>query len=354
MSTPYDLNGTAINSEHSIAVYSGMEYAYRYTVYDQLLPIKHYGQEYVVAVDDTKLELQIISEQSHVQITFSSGATVSTGERRLYNRSLERGESLHFTATRPVLVTLSRADGYSSAFTTVPPVHSYVTHRSVGLYYNSLHTKLKILTDRRATVLIKDTRLNDLLTWVDVAGSRYKVGTLVQSQSQRIYSTSISSDVPFTVLSFYNGSVYNSGYNLSVDEPVHYTGQSYVMALIGFYMRHSYYIPRILASAGETGGQWQVQDPHSGRVWSRSFGPYNTDYFYPNTTTTSVVLVHVRDDAIQIEGGMNDHTSFSPLPMSALGTKYIVSSCLPTDNIHRNTISYKSVLVISTQQEGGY
>ncbi|XP_048245689.1 IgGFc-binding protein-like [Haliotis rufescens] len=107
INTPHDLNGTVINSEHNVAVYSGIDYASKYTVYDQLLPVKHHGQEYVVAVDDTKLELQIISEHSHVHITFSTGATVSTGERRLYNRSLQLGESLHFTTTHPVLVTLN-------------------------------------------------------------------------------------------------------------------------------------------------------------------------------------------------------------------------------------------------------
>ncbi|XP_046575918.1 uncharacterized protein LOC124283924 [Haliotis rubra] len=354
VSTPYDLNGTVITSEHSIAVHSGMEYAYKYTVYDQLLPVKHYGQEYVVAVDDTKLELQIISEHSHVQITFSSGATASTGERRLYNRSLERGESFHFTATRPVLVTLSRADGYSSAFTTVPPVHSYVTHTGVWLYYNNVQTKLKVLTDTRATVLIKDKEVNDRLTWRWIAGSRYKVGTLVQSKSRYIYSTSISSDFPFTVLSFYNGSVYAIGYNLSAEEPEHYTGPSYLMALAGYSGRDNNYIPRILASAGETGGQWQVQDPRSGRVWSRRFNPHNTDYFYPivhDKNRLILVLVFVRDDTIQIKGGMNFYTLFSPLSVSALGTKYIMSSCLPTDNIHLDTTSYIFVLVIATHSK---
>ncbi|XP_067662329.1 uncharacterized protein [Haliotis asinina] len=350
VSTPYDLNGTVITSDHNIAVYSGIEYAYKYMVYDQLLPVKHYGREYVVAVDDTKLELQIISDHSHVQITFGSGSTVSTGDSRVYNRSLERGENLHFTTTSPVLVTLSRADGYNSSFTTVPPVHSYVTHRGVWIYYNNLHTKLKILTDRRATVMIKDKQLYDLLTWVDIPGSRYKASTLLQSQSRRIYYTSISSDFPFTVLCFYNGSVYTSGYKVSEDEPVHYTGQTYLMTMAG-YTRSYYHIPRILASAGETGGQWQVQDPRSGRVWSRRFIPYSTDYFYLNTTTSSVVLVRARDDAIQIKGGMNRFISFSPLPVSALGTKYIVSSCLPTNSIYRDTTSYISVLVIATHNK---
>ncbi|XP_048245692.1 uncharacterized protein LOC125376981 [Haliotis rufescens] len=115
MSNQYDMNGTVINSEHSVAVYSGIAYVSKYTVYDQLLPVKHHGQEYVVAVDDTKLEMQIISEHSHVQITFSTGATVSTGERRLYNRPLEQGESLHFTTTRPVLLSEAPLCGVDSA-----------------------------------------------------------------------------------------------------------------------------------------------------------------------------------------------------------------------------------------------
>ncbi|XP_067662318.1 uncharacterized protein [Haliotis asinina] len=352
--TQNDLNGTVITSKQSVAVYSGIEYSFKSTVYDQLLPVKHYGQEFVVAIDDFNLELQIISEHSHVQITFSSGSTVSTGERRLYNRTLERGENLHFTTTSPVLVTLSRADGYNSSFTTVPPVHSYVTHRSVWLYYNNLNTKLKILTDRRATVLIKDSGLNDHLTWVYIVGSRYKVGTLEQSQFSS--STAISSDFPFTVLSFYNGSVYNIGYNSSmeVEEEVHYSGPTYLVALAG-YTRSVYNIPRILASAGETGGQWQVQDPHSGRVWSRRFNPYNTDSFYPpihEGYRVNLFLVRVQDDAIQIKGGMNYHTLFSPLPVSALGAKYIMSSCFPTtDNIYRDITSYLSILVIATHSK---
>ncbi|XP_067662317.1 uncharacterized protein [Haliotis asinina] len=348
----YDLNGTVITSEHSVAVYSGVESASECTVYDQLLPVKHYGREYVVAVDDTKLELQIISEHSHVQITFSSGVTVSTGERRLYNRTLERGDSLHFYTTSPVLVTLSRADGYNSSFTTVPPVHSYFIQRSVWLTRDmyrfldndNLNRTLKVLVDRRATVLFKDMYYRYSLTWMHVAGSSYKVGTLIQSQHYP-FSTYISSNFPFTVLSFYNGSVHNVGYNLSVEEEVHYSGQTYLMPLAG-YNRHYHHIPRILASAGETGGQWQVLDPNSGRVWSRRFNPYNTDYFYPKlheSYSVIPVVVLVRDDDIQIKGGMDFYTSFSPLPVSELGTKYIMSSCLPpTDS------TYISVLVIAT------
>ncbi|XP_048245691.1 uncharacterized protein LOC124142486 [Haliotis rufescens] len=348
MSTPHDLNGTVINSGHSVAVYSGIDYASKYTVYDQLLPVKHHGQEYVVAVDDTKLELQIISEHSHVQITFSTWATVSTGERRLYNRSLEQGESLHFTTTRPVLVTLSRTDGYSSVFTTVPPVHSYVTHRGVWFQGNNLNTTLKIITEKTSSVLIKNKQLNDVLTWTDVPGSRYKVGTVTLSPQQYTRFTSISSDLPFTALSFYNGSVHNIGYNVSAEEAVHYTGESYLMA-VAEYDPPSNNHPRILATAGETGGQWQVQDPLAGRVWSRRFNPYNTDYFYPNTTTTKVVLVHVRA-AVHINVKLTPYTSFSPLPVSALGTKYIISSCLPTDNIYRYT-RYRVVLVIATHSK---
>ncbi|XP_048245693.1 uncharacterized protein LOC125376982 [Haliotis rufescens] len=348
MSTPHDLNGTVINSGHSVAVYSGIDYASKYTVYDQLLPVKHHGQEYVVAVDDTKLELQIISEHSHVQITFSTWATVSTGERRLYNRSLEQGESLHFTTTRPVLVTLSRTDGYSSVFTTVPPVHSYVTHRGVWFQGNNLNTTLKIITEKTSSVLIKNKQLNDVLTWTDVPGSRYKVGTVTLSPQQYTRFTSISSDLPFTALSFYNGSVHNIGYNVSAEEAVHYTGESYLMA-VAEYDPPSNNHPRILATAGETGGQWQVQDPLAGRVWSRRFNPYNTDYFYPNTTTTKVVLVRVRA-AVHINVKLTPYTSFSPLPVSALGTKYIISSCLPTDNIYRYT-RYRVVLVIATHSK---
>ncbi|XP_048244789.1 uncharacterized protein LOC124142484 [Haliotis rufescens] len=350
VSTPHDLNGTVINSEHSVAVYSGIDYASKYTVYDQLPPVKHHGQEYVVAVDDTKLELQIISENNHVQITFSTGATVSTGERRLYNRSLEQGESLHFTTTRPVLVTLSRADGYSSVFTTVPPVHSYVTHRDVLLQGDNLNTTLKIITEKTARVLIKKKQLNDVLTWIDVPGRRYKVGTVTHPPQQYTSFTFISSDIPFTVLSFYNGSVHNIGYKLSAEEAVHYTGESYLMAVVGYHSYYSDLRPRILATAGETGGQWQVQDPLAGRVWSRRVNPYNTDYFYPNTTTTKVVLVHVRDDAIQISGVMTTFISFSPLPVSALGTKYIISSCLPPTHMHTHS-TYIAVLVLATHSK---
>ncbi|XP_071096372.1 uncharacterized protein [Haliotis cracherodii] len=352
MSTPHDLNGTVINSDHSVAVYCGIDYASKYTVYDQLLPVKHHGQEYVVAVDDTKLELQIISEHSHVYITFSTGATVSTGERRLYNRSLEEAESFHFTTTRPVLVTLSRADGYSSVFTTVPPVHSYVTHRGVWLLGNNLNTTLKIITVKTARVLIKNKQLNDLLTWMDVPGSRYKVGTVTHPPQQYTSFTSISSDLPFTALSFYNGSVHNIGYNVSAEEAVHYTGESYVMA-IAEYNPPANHDPWILATAGETGGQWQVQDPLSGRVWSRRCNAYQSDKLYPilNATAYSVFLVHVSNDAMQISGGIIFCTPYTPLPVSALGTRYIISSCLrDVDKMHRYT-PYMSVLVIATHSK---
>ncbi|XP_048244793.1 uncharacterized protein LOC125376813 isoform X2 [Haliotis rufescens] len=182
---------------------------------------------------------------------------------------------------------------------------------------------------------------------MDVPGSRYKVGTVKSTKGYTSF-TFISSDLPFTGLSFYNGSVHNIGYKLSAEEAVQYTGESYLMALPGY--DPSSYDPLILATAGETGGQWQVQDPISGRVWSRRFNPYNTDYFYPNTTTTKVVLVHVRDETIQISGRLTPYTLFSPLPVSALGTKYIISSCLLTNNMYRST-GYKAVLVIATHSK---
>ncbi|XP_046555721.1 uncharacterized protein LOC124264986 [Haliotis rubra] len=123
------------------------------------------------------------------------------------------------------------------------------------------------------------------------------------------------------------------------------------MALTG-YNSGKYQVPRIIATAGETGGQWQIQDPHTGRVWSRHFNPYNTDYFHPillEAYSVVVMLVFVRDDTIQIKGGMNSDTSFSPLPVSELGTKYIIASCLPPpDFMPPWSKRYRSGLMIAT------
>ncbi|XP_071101052.1 uncharacterized protein [Haliotis cracherodii] len=55
------------------------------------------------------------------------------------------------------------------------------------------------------------------------------------------------------------------------------------------------------------------------------------------------VLVHVKDDETVIVGGVA-YTEYSPLPIAALGTKYIVSSCTHGEG-------YSSMIVIATHSQ---
>ncbi|XP_071115717.1 uncharacterized protein [Haliotis cracherodii] len=350
--TQYDINGTVISAKESIAVYAGIIYNNTYTAYDQLLPVKHYGQEFVVAVDTPARysQLQVTTEQSDTQIKFNSGAAISLVEKRFYQRPLYR--SLHVSATRPVMVTLIRRDGVKSVFATIPPVQSYVNNTFVYVQQSGL----KICTQKTASVVIQKKHQHSIsVDWEEMSGSGYKVGTVTSAVIYGSY-TFISYDHPFTVLTYNTRSndyfyYYFYRYSFSLEEAAAkpfrgvYLGRTYLMALPSF--QHT---PLILASAGEEGGQWQVQDPYTGKIWSRQVKPFNTDNFYPqysiNTTNgiqNKTMLVHVESVDIRIRG-LSGFTRFFPLPISALGTKYVMSSCHPSGG-------YMSLMVIATHSK---
>ncbi|XP_071115601.1 uncharacterized protein [Haliotis cracherodii] len=380
--TQYDINGTVISAKESIAVYAGIIYNNTYTAYDQLLPVKHYGQEFVVVVETPVRysQLQVTTEQRDTQIKFNSGAAISLGEKRFYQQTLYR--SLHVSATRPVMVTLFRRDGVKSVFATIPPVQSYVNHTRGYVPRPGSSYGFKICTRKTDSVVIQNKNQYRIsVNWEEISGSGYKVGTITSSVTG-LY-TSISSDYPFTVLEYYTGTnLYHCyHYNFSPEEAATNPFRGVGEVLNGIYIgtegrplhssdailldevsccppRHTYlmaltrflYNPEIRASAGEEGGQWQVHDPYRGKIWSRQVKPFNTDYFYPqysiNTTNgiqNKTILVHVESSDIQISGH-GGYTRFSPLPISALGTKYVMSSCHPSGG-------YMSLMVIATHSK---
>lgn len=112
----------------------------------------------------------------------------------------------------------------------------------------------------------------------------------------------------------------------------------------------SYPVPVIHATSGKEKCQWQIQNPRTGQIWSRHFSSYNTDDFHvygviniSNGMDDKSVLVHVKDDETVIVGG-NAYTEYSPLPIAALGTKYIVYSCTHGEG-------YSSMIVIATHSQ---
>ncbi|XP_048245537.1 uncharacterized protein LOC124144656 isoform X2 [Haliotis rufescens] len=346
--TQYDINGTVISASDSGAVYAGIIYNNTYTAYDQLLPVKHYGQEFVVVVETPvrHSQLQVTTEQRDTQIKFNSGAAISLGQKRFYQQTLYR--SLHVSATRPVMVTLIRRDGAKSVFATIPPVQSYVNHTREYVPRLGSSYGLKICTRKTDSVVIqKKNQYRISVDWEEISGSGYKVGAITSSVTS-LYS-SISSDYPFTVLEYYTGSnpFHCYHYSFSPEEAATnpFRGRTYLMALTRFQ-----YSPEIRASTGKEGGQWQIQNPYTGKIWSRQVKPFNTDYFYPqysvNTTNgiqNKTMLIHVESVEIQIRG-LGGYTRFSPLPISALGTKYVMTSCHPSGG-------YISLMVIATHSK---
>ncbi|XP_067662291.1 uncharacterized protein [Haliotis asinina] len=92
--------------------------------------------------------------------------------------------------------------------------------------------------------------------------------------------------------------------------------------------------------ARESGGLFLVDYPQLGYNVTGTVGAYSRNYTYIGTSVmvtvgveSKAVVIHVFGEDISIYG-YNTHSAFYPLPISALGSRYVVSTCLGyTDHV---------------------
>ncbi|XP_071097566.1 uncharacterized protein [Haliotis cracherodii] len=219
MKSDYDLTGTVINTTNTVAVFSGaMQGDYRRAV-TQLLPVRHYGTEYVMYIGDyvsygnATYQLQVISDKSNTAIMLKNGSTFSLGDNRVYRQYLACNESLYLTATRPVMATLCRnsTDVYSHGFVVVVPVTYFVN--SALIPYTAC---INILTKQHVTDIevLSDDIAPLTFDWVDIPGSDYKAGTQCSNSYARYIVRSASR---FAVYGF-SDDIVSGGYRFTSDQ----------------------------------------------------------------------------------------------------------------------------------------
>lgn len=215
-----DFRGTVITSTHTVAVYTGLGARDKlYDLYDQLLPVGQYGnEEYVVAVDDNYdiFFMCVSTEHSDTQLIISGAETIIMGNSHFYQRSLGRNETLHLKSNRPITITLGSTGNIKPGFVIIPPVTTYLKRMYT---YFQRHQRVKILIEKPANLEIENEGRQSqsqmdtfLVDWQDVPGSKYRVATAETTSSGKVF---ISSESPFTILSFHEGIFRKYGYNFS-------------------------------------------------------------------------------------------------------------------------------------------
>ncbi|XP_048244816.1 uncharacterized protein LOC124141767 [Haliotis rufescens] len=365
MKSDYHLTGTVINTTNTVAVFSGAMQGRSVMAVTQLLPVRHHGTEYVMYIGDYsyirnwKYQLQVISDQSDTELMLNNGSTFSLGDNRVYRQYLARNESLYLTATRPVMATLCRNSTYPSqhGFVVVVPVRYFVNSAFIPFTYC-----INILTKQHVTDI--EVFRSDTFNWVDIPGSDYKAGAQCSFSRYIVRSAS-----RFAVYGF-SHNIVNGGYRFPSDPPT--TGAdagsatpttqtpastaagettlptpvsnntrtggqeypedvSYLLVYIRYYWTCSY---AVTVAAGETGGSFLVDYPQLGYNVTRTVTPYG----YTSVVIDPLLLltVGVENKAFTIHvfvedmgvHGLCGYGIFSPLPISALGFRYVVSTCL--------------------------
>ncbi|XP_071096072.1 uncharacterized protein [Haliotis cracherodii] len=107
-------------------------------------------------------------------------------------------------------------------------------------------------------------------------------------------------------------------------------GVSYLLASF----QHSNWPGTVAVAAGETGGSFQVVYPQLGYNITRTVTPYGITDAYVDMSLWVTVGVENKAYVIHVFGkNMGVHRQmgydvFSPLPISALGSRYVLSTCL--------------------------
>ncbi|XP_048245156.1 uncharacterized protein LOC124120969 [Haliotis rufescens] len=368
MKSDYDLTGTVINTTNTVAVFSGTMQDDYFTAVTQLLPVRHHGMEYVMYTGDyssrrnATYQLQVISDQSNTEIMLNNGSTFSLGDNRVYRQYLAYNESLYLKATRPVMATLCRNStfAYRPGIVVVVPVTYFVN--SALIPYTAC---INILTKQHVTDIevLTGNMVPATLDWVDIPGSDYKAGR--NCSLRRYYVRSASR---FAVYGFFYG-IFNGGYHFPSDPPTtgadagsatpttqtpastaagtttlptpvsnntqtggqeYADGVSYLLASF----QYQHYTDAVAVAAGETGGSFLVDYPQLGYNVTRTVTPYGQTYAYIDSSLWVTVGVENKAYVIHVFGkNMGVHRQIgnyvlSPLPISALGSRYVVSTCL--------------------------
>ena len=168
--------------------------------YDQMLPVQLHGSEYAIAVDDnpTPYQLQFVSADPLIEMTFNEGYKVISDQTRLYRKTLWMNEAIYLNTSKPVMATLCRLAANESGFTVVPSIQLGIKQR---MFYNKMEN-LRILIERRSGELY----VNGSVTWNDLPSSKFQVGISSDSEFVR-------SNVSFTALGFGQKFLYNGGYS---------------------------------------------------------------------------------------------------------------------------------------------
>ncbi|XP_046562928.1 uncharacterized protein LOC124271825 [Haliotis rubra] len=144
---------------------------------------------------------------------FDDGDIISVGELGVYRKEYGHLESFYFNTTRPAMATLcaNKYLGGDAGLVVVPPVSLYsklTTQEAPGT--------MQILTDQennnvdvQQTHDTVSTVFIPPVTWKNLSGTRYKVGTLRGGG----YTTTIRSNSTFAVLGYYRKTLYNGGYS---------------------------------------------------------------------------------------------------------------------------------------------
>ncbi|XP_071111664.1 uncharacterized protein [Haliotis cracherodii] len=98
----------------------------------------------------------------------------------------------------------------------------------------------------------------------------------------------------------------------------------------------------IYAAASAAGGSWRIRYPHLGQEKvNRQLAGYGSDSFTIDSSMTTLagveyksILVNTGSDSVNVHSH-NGFSYFSPLPVTALGTTYILSSCITTNGAYK-------------------
>ncbi|XP_046555189.1 uncharacterized protein LOC124264491 isoform X2 [Haliotis rubra] len=354
LKSAYDLTGTVINTTRAVAVFSGAMRRKFLLGLAQLLPVRHHGTEYVLSTHgyssfrDSTYQFQVVSDQIDAEIMLNNGSTFSLGDNRVYRQNLMFKEALHFNTTRPVIATVCRKARNINyhGFDVVTPVKYFLNNAQFYAFCTNVLTKQHVVDIEVFT----DNMTPATLDLVDIPGSDYKAGTTCSYGRTFVHSI-----YRVALYGFYND-IINGGYHFPAEPSTTraVTGSSTVMIQssespsasvstnfpaasnspvtgVSYLLTN---IHTVVSAGGESGGFYLVDIPQLGYNVKTTVAPYSRGDTYIDTSVmvtvgveTKAVVIHVFGNDISISG-YSGSSIFSPLPISALGSRYVVSTCL--------------------------
>ncbi|XP_046376186.2 uncharacterized threonine-rich GPI-anchored glycoprotein PJ4664.02-like [Haliotis rufescens] len=211
------LTGTRITSEDPIAVYAGTRFEGIIATYDQLLPVKHLGQDYVIPRSDNVNQNTVI----FTSVMNATGIQINGGGLSLtFTGSLSLGGfyvdgAMVVNASQPVLVMLCRwGELTTRGFGVVPPISLLQRETYLALDGVSLKVVARGNTgDAAATA----PGVSLSVQWGEGQSSNYSIGTL-NPPSMSSSSFSIKSTSGLAVYVFSETHLYTGGYHFPFED----------------------------------------------------------------------------------------------------------------------------------------